>query len=688
MVGKSAIRDIVKSFIDEHPSDKTLMDRSRIFIDRAMAPKKGFDIRNVIWHMATNTASNGTEYANNEMHILVDSLQWLEKISSRADFLHNRGVPGLSNKFYPSESVTMEQAVARGTRASTKIFEEDLSASGFNTCIQICAYDNSSAVSSAKLPEQMERRRQRLEQLSKKNERVVLEADPEWHKPTISLSDAIPSDWRARTSWSQYRQAIVDMLIEHAMDEKHGVKFDSAKGQMFAVWRRGRMMYMKPNSDAGGGDRIYEASSSSASSSSNYDGPSRVLVDDEMTKLYSMMGEYDYFVMRYVLNTVIDTIDLRLKDMDIDGEDDTMSPDQKNNVYDMRNIVFRLHTTDTDLLLYSLWTLEYIKHKFKMRSTQLPQIHIVSKTASSNKISYKVTDTAALFIALEAKLATMHNDTNFVIRSMCTAFIFWGGDLMPSCHSITPQHYMTAYVHLNPCIGLPILTPTTDKDGEHPYSCSINGEALEALFYMAYAVAIFWARDLKKLEGGALQDKYDEIISQVLEFPTFNDFIVELLRLCNGSKRKRGEKNPMRKTKRALSIENQPPEPKYGVCQARISLLTYSLLCLEHALDCIDGSEYPLRQIGLIQVYPNAPYYVNVYEQEMQILTPRERYVAKKIGLLSYDRCYRWSDPILMKGNNPNIAHIPVERRLGKVAARVFWWPELDDANQDYSIEE
>jgi hypothetical protein len=290
----------------------------------------------------------------------------------------------------------------------------------------------------------------------------------------------------------------------------------------------------------------------------------------------------------------------------------------------------------------------------------LPQIYCVAPWKP-----YRVIDVSALYNVLKAQLAPLNNHPEFVVRSLCAQFMFWGGDLLPSPHYITPKMFMLAYTKLNEAVGMPVCSPER-IDEDHPYATAVNGAALRILFSLAYGAKWVWNRQLVK--GG--EDEAREVLDE-LDGMSVERLEQAVRDACSGAK-KSWRKNEVKRT------DQRPPSADSGVMEARLGLFSYAIYCLEHALDCVPGASVSLSEIGFICGDKRNQYYVDVYEEMASQMTKRQLTLLDKLGLFRRGKCFRWADTLLRKGASESVVKNKDGESLAELSERVFIWPELD----------
>lgn len=673
---KSAIRVVLRDFVPVESESPSLRTQDQIFREYKQCPQDGFPWENVEWHLSHNVRTRRANYEALALHTIFDGYQTLEHIAPKME----------APNMFSGPSVTMRWSNAQSNykRAQQRIFDESLKyARGFDEHTMILAFDNGRCVSPAKKPEQLERRRLRMLAAKRSGVRIQLPGDPTVIEPDINPSDQIPHDWRTRTVWRKYRQAVVDLLVSSVLVEEHGIEVYEFEGRNYAVWIDGELRARTPmqrrhrqassssaspeppvvdtwekNSEIQGN----ETASSSSSSESTQNG---VETSVRPSSAYEMMGEFDHFALRYILNATSAEIASRKRTLGISSTQEPEGPSKYAYVYDMRSLVFRLYTTDTDLLLFSLWTLEHLQHRFGMDNDQLPQIYCVAPWKP-----YRVIDVSALYNVLKARLAPLINDPNFIVRSMCAQFMFWGGDLLPSPHFLTPKVFSQAYVKMNSAIGMPICT-SERIDEDHPFATGVNGFALRILFSLAYGVKWVWTKQMKAAE----EDDDDADLRRVIE--DLSSMSAEKLEVAVRAAC-RGEKKSWRR-QAIKNAANHPPAPELRVVETRLGLFSHAIYCIEHALECVPGASISLAEIGFVGGDAYGRYYIDVYEEMYNQMSARQRNLLEKLGLFSANSCYRWADTLLRKGDLRSAPPPPkAGETLAELAESVFIWPELD----------
>lgn len=209
--------------------------------------------------------------------------------------------------------------------------------------------------------------------------------------------------------------------------------------------------------------------------------------NDDITSEYHNIGEFDYYVPRYIVNTVKQNI---------------------RNVEILPQLIFNIISNDTDLLLYSLYTLEHIQYQLNVDIYSLPIICITSPDYT------KRTNVNALYVHLIEFMKPQENYTKkTMIRSFVMAMIVSGNDNIPSTYRLVPREYLNAFLNYRNLFGCPIVQYTSSKTSSYT---RINGKAIALLHIMAYACKhLIKKHNLNLVESLNVQQVYDFVDKEI-----------------------------------------------------------------------------------------------------------------------------------------------------------------------------
>jgi hypothetical protein len=415
-------------------------------------------------------------------------------------------------------------------------------------------FDQSKNVSLAKKPEQNVRRIDRV----KEDVDVVFPFE-RIEEYTMHDYDIIPDTWRAMCVYGKYKNKITDFMVKKMFNESP-FKLDQTRRQNVYLWRYGKVGDVIPDEAFG----------------------------KEIEQTLECMGEYDFASMRYIIKIVRDAI--------LSGS------------RDLSSIVFRVFTTDTDLLLNMLYLIESIKERYDLHVDKLPTIILISPWFSK-----RIVHINNLFRILKYRIQHDygHPDGRVLVRNFCLSIFSWGNDLMPSPFFIVGKCYLDVFLKYRPMLR----NPLADMRGEghkYPSQCAIDGKSFKMFYLLTYA-----HRHMKD------EDKEDLWTQRV--DGCINDKKVEDMIISSFTK----VKKPMMQAKHPQGDEN---------IQARLIMINYMLYSIEHALCNVKGHKLPLSDLIL-----HDSTHDQLWNDYLKVVNPEAHENAMSLGLINERACIYYS---------------------------------------------
>lgn len=568
----------------------------------------------------------------------------------------------------PSGSIAWGTARKRYVQSMLKWLMEDIDLNATQTVV--LAFDNGKKCSPAKRATQVKRRAGVFKSAMRNGHRVELERAPnEIESVQIDARERIPPDWRTRSIWPKYRSAVnrflVDPLLRPTVSSSsssidHEAYDDDDEMCDVHVWLDGHM-YTRDRSTSESDERWTTC--------------------DKLTSAHKNMGEFDFFALRYAMNEVIDVIEQRRREANMNADDAIVTTDLHSSVYNLANIVVRVVSNDTDLLVYFLWFLEHVHHKYDLRSDDLPAIFCISPWAP-NKVKSYVISVTRMYLALCRRTSSFYKQPGYAVRNICVCAFFWGGDLMPSPHGVTARTALDVYRRLNPFLRTGLCRSSSSSGTCKEGGTLLNGAALRVLFALWYAVKCVWKRKVTGASANA--DTADEVLDELEErfsATKIREFERWIEAECNGSKaaRDNGDGDTRRpRRKKPLSAAQTMPPLESRVLHNRIGLTYFTMYCVEHALMEVPGHTVSLHDIGLMGPVSgrDGAYYVDMFDTMKEVLTEKQQARLRALGLFGEGRYFRWCDAIMQKGAETYEYNTQEIKTLGECAEVVFTWPE------------
>jgi hypothetical protein len=423
----------------------------------------------------------------------------------------------------------------------------------------VLMFDQSKNVSLAKKPEQNMRR----------FDRVSPDVDvvfPFEHIDDYSIHDHdhIPDTWKSMCVYGKYKNKITDYMVRRMFNEKPFKLLQNRK-QNFYMWRYGKIGSAEPDEE----------------------------FVEKMEKTLECIGEYDFSVLRYMVKVTEDTLDERKKKY--------VNMYQKN----INQLVFRIFSTDTDLLLNCLYFLEFARDKYDLPLDYLPSIIIISPWHSK-----RIIHVTNMFRALKFVIENGNpsGDPRTTIRSFVMTLFSWGNDHLPSPYFIVGKCYLESFLNYRQLFGKPLVNVNNDPFNKYPYQCEINGNSFKMLYLLAYAHKHIPAKEKGKL--------WQFRSNGTVDIEQLEEHIIKTLttgkKALNNDKRPQGKKN----------------------IKARLIMANHMLYCIEHALNNIKGRNKPL---SFIELHDHT--HVNLWSDYLEKTDKEAHDYAMSLGLISEKAC-------------------------------------------------
>jgi len=574
---KSIIVKLLKDYIIEHPSDGEYIP------SKSMCFTHDEHDWNFVFPIQIDELRLSKPNFKVSLHNLLDGCQYIHSCIPGKDFLKNQIKWGSIARLF--------------TKSVQKVVNDGNSLPPTMTHSQktIFVFDYSKNVCLAKKPTQNKRREKDITSTSK----IILPFDdPE--KIEIRDIDIVPVDWKEMCSYGKFSGALNEYLCTFM---HNNILFGNTKKQNFYTWKNGIFKSISP-------DPLYQ----------------------EIEPIFSNMGEYDFFTIRYMDEIINQRIKDRFKQHHI-SEETPITTDKESQIYDFSDIIFRILSTDTDLLMLSLYFLEHIKFKYNIDiNIKLPNILIVQPFHGRNIIH--VTN---LFTALRHKLEIDNNfgDAKTMVRSFVITLLSCGNDLLPTPHNVVYSMFMSFFINYRSLAGYSLLTLNSkDEKPRYRNQCILNGKTFKMMYFLAYGEKLLSDDDKKSFWN------YDKDLEGLEKFIS-------------------------------LSISNKKMKDKrrdlqgYNNIKARLIVVNIMLYSIEHALRTTKGSKKsPLSDIILPEFTHS-----NFYDQYIQKVDPKHHKKASDLGMMSKRSCIFYS-----KNLHPNVeSNDKIIDNLVKLAENIYW---------------
>lgn len=482
--------------------------------------------------------------------------------------------------------------------------------------INLLAFDNSKKVCLAKKPKQNKRRFNIMANDDKKivySQAIDVETVIEEH-------ETIPMNWKKYALYFDYGKAILTLFMTYLFERKK-ITMKYPEKQKFTVWQDGKMKSIG-NTDE----------------------------DELLTEMFKNMGEYDFFIVKYMNRMIQELIKKRQEKNERKGKGNDQF------LYDFENIVFKLHSDDTDIMFLCLYFLEFLQMKLMIPVSFLPKIIIChpSSTGSVYHVTY-------IYIGIRKQLEmTNKNHIQTVVRSFVMSMFSWGNDILPSPANITPETWINAYLTYTHFINnnFVILNKNPEKE-KYVHNCTINGKMFKILYYLAFATKYLKDDQIDKIWG---YHKQNDIDIRGLEM--YINSIINAKKML--------QKNKI---------------PGNNTLKARMIISNIMLYSIEHALEIVPGSKSKaLSDIELPHFC-----FVNIWDEYIKKVHPDHYQKAYEMRIITENTCIIFSHHVLNTSvEEEKVKHI---KMLVDNAKRIFnefhfesWRYNLHMANNEASV--
>lgn len=577
MSQKSIIVKLLQDYIIEHPSDGEYIP------SRSMCFTKDEHDWDFVFPINIDELRLSRPNFKVTLHNLLDGCQYIHSCIPGKDFLVNQIKWATVARIFTK---AVQKAVNDGNTLPPTMTESQKT---------VFVFDYSKNVCLAKKPTQNKRREKDITNKS----RLILPFDDPEHVEIVD-TDIVPIDWKEMCSYGKYSRAINAYLAEFMYNN---ILFNDPKSQNFHIWREGVFKSVSP-------DHQYQ----------------------EIEPVFNNMGEYDFFTLRYMDEIINQRIKEKFAHFKL-SETSPIPTDILPQIYDFSDIVFRILSTDTDLLMLSLYFLEHLKFKHDIDiNIKLPIVIIAQPFHGKNIIH--VTN---LFIALRYKLELDNNfgDARTMIRSFVISLLSCGNDLLPTPFNVVYGMFMSYFINYRSLSGQSLLTMNlSDKKPRYRNQCILNGKTFKMMYFLAYGEKLLSKDDKKEFW------KYDNDLDGLEKFIS-------------------------------LSITNKKIKDKrrdlqgYNNIKARLIVVNIMLYSIEHALRTTKGSKKsPLSDIMLPEFTHS-----NFYDQYLKKVDPKHHQKAVDLGMMSKRSCIFYS-----KNLNPNgESDDTMIQNLVELAENIYW---------------
>jgi len=556
--GKSRFVDLLISFSEEN-FDPSGCVPSKSMIMSYLKPNFEF-----IYSTSESSRITQKMFKKTYIYNLMDGFQFLEScFPTMKDFEEMRWNTASLGFVKKIQSVINQEDVFP---SFTKVKQEN-----------VLSFDYGKKVCLAKRPKQNSRRINKI----KPGDVVIFPFDKieDFH---IKDEDMMPRDWKKYAIYSPYRLKMVEYMCEKITKEKK-LYFKKSDTQKFFLWYNGVFETVKPEKKT-----------------------------DTLTERFKNIGEYDFFAIRY-MNFVIQTkIEKRKKHVKEEEMRSNRCFNEKKTLYNFELIVFKIQSDDTDLMILSLYFLEFIQVKYNICDSYLPKVIIVHPKNEGK--SYHVT---YLYLAIKNKLETINKrNITTAMRSLAMSIFSWGSDILPSPQMITPVSWIKSFLMFNVFLDHSLVIENKNMDKEkYKYSCSIDGKRFKIMFLLAYAT--------KHLKEEQLNDLWNYYDINNIDFRGMEMYITQKV-----NEKKMVDKNKI---------------PSNKTIKARLILTNVMLYSIEHALEIVPGS----KKMGLSDIELPNFCFVNKWEEYLSKVKKEHAEKALMMGIITERNCIYFSDNTL-----------------------------------------
>ncbi len=610
--GKSNIVSVILDAIPEVPPDECHVPYASIISSRNDASTK-FDWSRFMREKPTNKKQRAFK-TSSVIYNLIDGSQIL-----RSSMPNDQTIKSGTAKWYyvKNNALRIVQGIIDDIDSVKHHYVEN-----HHT---IFGVDNSKHVCLAKKPTQNARRLDKIngedivrkDGSVKKKDYIVL---PTESADDFSIEDGanIPRDWDKISICPGFMAKSTEYIL-NALRAKDAIVTDkTSMSKNFGIWCKGEMEFV------------------------NYD-PSFAAV---YANKFEMMGEFDYFFIRYIITMV----EYHYRENIEDKFERVAQLDSLTLPVNFNMFIFRIFSSDTDILLHSLYLLEHLHTKYKMPPTDLPKIIMVSTISTGRTINVTY-----LYLSLRYEIEKIYTGVvETSVRSLMMAFHSWGGDLMPSTHFVTAEYFFRAFMKYRPLMGGALLS-LNELDPEPAYKsrCVMNGKAFRMLFALAYAEKHLQDKDKIEMWKYAGMSGGGETDTSALE-----SFIIRVISLKKIEEKKK------------IPVDSVTHQKRL---EARLTVTNIMMYGIEHALGSFPTSyTHPLSALTMP---PNC--YDNVYDEYLARVDQAKHERAVKLGIISTRSGWYCSSLL-----DPNGIKCKVTKLLADVkkVSECFYFGEADFA--------
>ena len=466
--------------------------------------------------------------------------------------------------------------------------------SGFSSVVyskqtNVLAFDCSRNVCNAKKPKQNSRRMQRIlppkraqtDPSKMKKMPIVVFPFEEIDQFVVRNRDLMPAEWRKFMTFGAYKGKIVDFLAAKILDPLN-LFLNNPESQKVQLWMNGTFKSRRSENLT------------------------------ELNTKFQNIGEYDFFAIRYMNYFIQQHIKKRTELVGHKKTTKEKSLYDFSTIHDFETLVFKIHSDDTDLLLYSLYFLEFVKYKYNIHDSFLPKIIIVHPKFKGSTIHVTY-----LYIVIKHQLEKVNNrELKTVMRSFIMGLISWGNDILPNPPLISPDTWLQTYVQFNMFMDHSFVSLNTDVEkAKYEHGCSIDGKKFKLLYFLAYA-----SKHLKPDQIDKIWGYYDP---RSIDYAGLEKYIISIV------------------NKKSINEKNKIPSQR--TIKARMIISNLMLYSIEHSLDIVSGS----KRKSLAQIELPAFCFINRWAEYQERVDPKCLEKAVKMGLITERNCIYFSDEVI-----------------------------------------
>ena len=578
--GKSKFVDLLLNFADEEYNPETGMP-SKAMISSKKKPNFEFIFSTKDKVAITKKTTERIRFFN-----MMDGFQFIEC-----------GLPSYGQFNQSPKWTTTAQGF---TKKIQSIIDQEC---GFSSLVyskqtNVLAFDNGRNVCPAKKPTQNARRMAKIipsERTLKDPEKVkkipiVIFPFEHIDQFIVRDHDFMPSEWRKFMTFGLYKNKIINYLCEKLMVNS-SILLKNPNAQKMHLWMNGVFTSLRAENL------------------------------DVLNEKFHNMGEFDFFAIRYMNYIICKNIEKKNRLVGHQKTTKEKSLYDFSTIHDFETLVFKIHSNDTDLLLYSLYFLEFIKYKYSIHDSFLPKIIIVHPRSDGS--TYHVT---YMYMAIKHQLERVNNrQMATTMRSFIMALVSWGNDILPNPNTIVPDVWIKTYVQFNHLIdhSFVFLNPKP-KDPRYANSCIIKGSKFRLMHLLAYAV-----KHLKPDQIDKIWEFYDP--RQKINKKELEKYIITEI---NGK--------PITAYAKKLNLQKKAILLPNRTLRSRLILSAMMLYSIEHALEIVPGSDTDtLSQFKLPESC-----FLNRWPEFESRVDPILLQKANTMGLITSRNCIYFSDDV------------------------------------------